>query len=165
LVGFLDKYAEYKDRDVYLTGESFAGHYIPVFANHIFFNPVDGFNLAGIAMGNAWVDPFYQYPAYAEFAMENDLIKYSHYYATVALYSLCQMSLIIRVPIVSTYICQLAGITIASPLPMFNVYDIREPCVTVGLCYPDDKLDQVLNSDEYAELMFTGAGHETPSSW
>lgn len=59
LVGFLEKYPEYKNRDVYLTGESFAGHYIPVFANHLFYNPVDGFNLQGIALGNAWVDPFY----------------------------------------------------------------------------------------------------------
>lgn len=97
--------------------------------------------------------------------MQHDLINYSHYYTTIALYSLCQMSLIIEIPLLSTYICQFAGVTIASPLPEFNIYDIREPCVTMGLCYPDDKLGQVLNSDDYLELLFTEAGHEKPSNW
>jgi carboxypeptidase C (cathepsin A) len=40
-------------------GESYAGHYIPMIANHLHFNPDSRIKLAGIAMGNAWVDPFY----------------------------------------------------------------------------------------------------------
>lgn len=32
-------------------------------------------NLAGIAIGNGWIDPLRQYPAYAEFAYEKKLIK------------------------------------------------------------------------------------------
>jgi carboxypeptidase C (cathepsin A) len=101
----LGKYPAYKGREVFLTGESYAGHYIPVFANHLFYNPVEGFELSGIAMGNAWVDPFYQYPSYPVFAMQNNLIDTCHYYIIIGLYSLCQISLIIEVPLVSTFIC------------------------------------------------------------
>ena len=47
-----------------------------------------------------------------------------------------------------------AGISIATPgYPEFNLYDIREPCVTLGTCYPDDHLWQVMNSYEYREMM------------
>jgi len=42
----------------------------------------------------------------------------------------------------------MSSATILTPMfPEFNVYDIREPCVTPGLCYPDDHLWEVLNSN------------------
>jgi carboxypeptidase C (cathepsin A) len=161
--GFLAKYPAFKGRDVYITGESYAGHYIPMFANHLFYNPVPGLTISGIALGNAWVDPFYQYQANPVFALQNNIIDYGHYYMELALYSVCQMSLIIEIPLVSTFICEFSGVSIASPLPSFNVYDIREPCVTFGLCYPDDKLDQVLNSEDYRSQFFPG--HEVQGDW
>jgi cathepsin A (carboxypeptidase C) len=44
----------------------------------------------------------------------------------------------------------LTGITIATPVyPEFNMYDIRLPCVEKGLCYPNDHLGDVLNSELY----------------
>jgi cathepsin A (carboxypeptidase C) len=149
MVGFLAKYPAFNGRDIYLTGESYAGHYIPMFANHLYYNPVPGLTIAGIALGNAWVDPFYQYTASPVFAVQNNLIDWGHYYLLLGLFSVCQMSLIIEVPLISNFICQFAGVSIASPLPSFNIYDIREPCVTFGLCYPDDKLAQVMNSEDY----------------
>lgn len=33
------------------------------------------FNFQGIAIGNGWIDPLRQYPAYLEFAYERKLIK------------------------------------------------------------------------------------------
>ena len=35
-------------------------------------------NLAGVAIGNGWVDPFYQYPAYPTFAAHKNLISEGH---------------------------------------------------------------------------------------
>lgn len=35
LVAFLDQNPSYKGRAIYLSGESYAGHYIPVFAKYI----------------------------------------------------------------------------------------------------------------------------------
>jgi cathepsin A (carboxypeptidase C) len=59
IIGFIEKYPAFEGREIYLTGESYAGHYIPMIANHLHFNPDPRIKLSGIAMGNAWVDPFY----------------------------------------------------------------------------------------------------------
>jgi len=57
LANFYAKYPEYKGLDLYITGESFAGHYIPAIANYLHLQT--DIKLAGIAIGNGWVDPFY----------------------------------------------------------------------------------------------------------
>lgn len=51
LIRWLDRFPRYKGREVYLTGESYAGHYVPQFAKQIMTynqyskNPI---NLKGI---------------------------------------------------------------------------------------------------------------------
>lgn len=55
--GFWKKYPEYRNLPLYLTGESFAGHYIPAIAN--FLHELTSVEIAGVAIGNGWVDPFY----------------------------------------------------------------------------------------------------------
>ena len=54
---FYERYPEYKNRELFLTGESYAGHYVPYIADLIrkeeFRNL--GINLQGIALGNAWI--------------------------------------------------------------------------------------------------------------
>lgn len=35
MLGFLEKYPEFKTRKFYITGESYAGKYIPIFASHV----------------------------------------------------------------------------------------------------------------------------------
>ena len=42
---FMIKYPEYKHRELFITGESFAGHYIPAIANFIHWNPHHYINL------------------------------------------------------------------------------------------------------------------------
>jgi len=45
-------------RDFYITGESYAGHYIPSIAFYLVNNATDlGVNFKGVAIGNGWVDP------------------------------------------------------------------------------------------------------------
>ena len=78
--GFLEENPEYLGRDFYITGESYAGHYIPAIAYHFVKEVTDlGVNFKGIAIGNGWVDPIIQYPQYAEFAYENKLIGDAEY--------------------------------------------------------------------------------------
>jgi carboxypeptidase D len=51
-------------REIYLTGESHAGHYIPSMTKYILEqneNSIIRINIAGLAIGNGWIDPFNQY--------------------------------------------------------------------------------------------------------
>ena len=107
-----------------------------------------------MAIGNGWVDPFYQYTAYPKFALSENLISWGHYEVLKIAYSMCQYALILHVPLITTNLCQMIGMTVVAPgLPDFNIYDIRKPCVRMGLCYPDDHLWQLLNTYEYREAM------------
>ncbi|WCJ18580.1 serine carboxypeptidase-like 40 [Euphorbia peplus] len=60
LVKWLERFPEYKGREFYISGESYAGHYVPQFAHTILShnnksrNP--HINLKGIAIGNAAID-------------------------------------------------------------------------------------------------------------
>ncbi|RDX96683.1 Serine carboxypeptidase II-3, partial [Mucuna pruriens] len=60
LVNWLQRFPHYKTRDLYITGESYAGHYIPQLAHTILsYNKLTNhtlINLKGIAIGNGWID-------------------------------------------------------------------------------------------------------------
>jgi len=76
MVNFLEKFPELQGKDFYITGESYAGHYIPAIAHNFFFKNKDKLkiNFKGMAIGNGLVDPLVQYPMYDVFALENNLI-------------------------------------------------------------------------------------------
>jgi carboxypeptidase C (cathepsin A) len=48
------------DKDVYITGESFAGHYVPVFSQFLLSNRTLGIKLKGISIGGAYIDSYIQ---------------------------------------------------------------------------------------------------------
>merc|ERR1712166_305485 len=74
--GFLEQNPEFEGRDFYITGESYAGHYVPAIAYYLVNNAPDiNLNLKGIAIGNGLTDPFHQYPVYGTFSYENGLIE------------------------------------------------------------------------------------------
>ncbi|KAJ7966655.1 Carboxypeptidase [Quillaja saponaria] len=59
LLNWLERYPQYKTRDFFITGESYAGHYVPQLAQTILSkNNITKtiINLKGIAIGNAWID-------------------------------------------------------------------------------------------------------------
>ncbi|KAG6612567.1 Serine protease family S10 [Phytophthora cinnamomi] len=67
LQGFLERHPEFDGREFFLTGESYAGHYLPAAAHHIWEqsrrndSEEKKINLQGIAIGNGWTDPIIQY--------------------------------------------------------------------------------------------------------
>ncbi|KAG0330859.1 hypothetical protein BG004_001950 [Podila humilis] len=71
---FYDRYPEQKDVDLYLTGESYAGKYVPSFAHAIMERNLDELNthnqypLKGIALGNSLTDPVSQVNIHADHA-------------------------------------------------------------------------------------------------
>lgn len=68
------------DRDFYVTGESYAGHYVPAVSNLLFHEmnkPGAGkkINFKGFAIGNGLTDPGIQYGAYSDYAVINNLVS------------------------------------------------------------------------------------------
>lgn len=72
LLTFLTIHPEYRQNPLWVSGESYAGHYVPHFAWEVHLQ--NQINLAGIVLGNAMLRCELQYPAIAEFAYANGLV-------------------------------------------------------------------------------------------
>jgi len=133
---FVEANPEFNGRDFFITGESYAGHYIPAISYEIVENGSDiGLNFKGSAIGNGWVNPYVQYPEYAKFAYENKLVDKSEHDQMVTDFKTCQ-DLVKTAPWYEAFpYCQsIVGQVIGNP-PKFNVYNIHEPCTYPPLCY------------------------------
>jgi len=155
LIKFYSRYPQFKNTPLFITGESYAGHYIPAIADFIVQNPDEDIKLSGVAIGNGWVAPYDQYPAYAEFSKENNLIYDIHYYALKAATKVCQGLIKLGLWPIALFECQLASESVLGIpiLPRFNVYDIRKKCDYPPLCYNFDNMNKfIAREDVRAEL-------------
>jgi len=161
LQGFFQTYPDYAGRDFYVTGESYAGHYIPavsyaiMMGNRALKADEVHINMKGLAIGNGLVNPYIQYKAYADYSFDNGLISNSSHYkinwessvcgalingcnkfqaACTAAVAECQATIV--APILSE-----AAIKMGGPI---NVYDIRKKC-TGSLCYDFTDIEKYLN--------------------
>ncbi|KAG9144206.1 hypothetical protein Leryth_021874 [Lithospermum erythrorhizon] len=75
---WLNKYPQYKNRDFYITGESYAGHYVPQLADHILKSKAK-INLKGIAIGNPLLEFNTDFNARAEYLWSHGLISDASY--------------------------------------------------------------------------------------
>ncbi|KAE8813221.1 Serine carboxypeptidase-like 45 [Hordeum vulgare] len=91
LEGWFAKFPQYKGRDLYVAGESYAGHYVPQLAQRMVeFNDKEKlFNLKGIALGNPVLEFSTDFNSRAEFFWSHGLISDSTYnvFTTVCNYS------------------------------------------------------------------------------
>ncbi|KAJ7129157.1 Alpha/Beta hydrolase protein [Mycena epipterygia] len=71
---FYQVFPEYQHMDTYLGGESYAGQWIPYFANSILNSDI-GVPLRGIAIGNGWIDARRQYASYIDFAVKVSILE------------------------------------------------------------------------------------------
>ncbi|ERN02482.1 hypothetical protein AMTR_s02764p00004440, partial [Amborella trichopoda] len=60
MLNWFERFSEYKNRDFYISGESYAGHYVPQLAYQVVrHNQMAAktiINLKGITIGNPWID-------------------------------------------------------------------------------------------------------------
>ncbi|KAG9450976.1 hypothetical protein H6P81_010941 [Aristolochia fimbriata] len=79
LVNWLERFPYYKTRDLYITGESYAGHYVPQLAQLILQrNKITNqtvINLRGVAIGNAWIEHETGYKGMYDFFWTHALIS------------------------------------------------------------------------------------------
>ncbi|KAF7014371.1 unnamed protein product [Triticum aestivum] len=76
LANWMERFPEYKGREFYITGESYAGHYVPQLAHAILRHASPAINLKGIMIGNAvindWTDSKGMYDFFWTHALISD---------------------------------------------------------------------------------------------
>ncbi|XP_010464446.1 PREDICTED: serine carboxypeptidase-like 27 [Camelina sativa] len=84
LVNWFERFPQYKHRDFYIIGESYAGHFVPQLSklvherNKGFKNPA--INLKGFMVGNAVTDDYHDYIGTFEYWWNHGLISDSTYH-------------------------------------------------------------------------------------
>ncbi|CAI0411689.1 unnamed protein product [Linum tenue] len=83
LINWFERFPQYKHRDFYIAGESYAGHYVPQLSQIIYErnigvkNPV--INFKGFLVGNAVTDDYHDYVGTFEYWWTHGLISDSTY--------------------------------------------------------------------------------------
>ncbi|CAA7389447.1 unnamed protein product [Spirodela intermedia] len=83
LVGWFDRFPQYKHREFYIAGESYAGHYVPQLSQVIYRknkgiqNPA--INFKGFLVGNAVIDDYHDYVGTFEYWWTHGLISDTTY--------------------------------------------------------------------------------------
>ena len=158
LTKFLEANPEFKGRDLYITGESYAGHYIPAIASFYVKQEVQDMKLKAIAIGNGWTDPFDQYPAYATFSYENKLISKFYYTILETAFEVCRGLIKTVNPLIALEVCQISSQSILGDptSPTFNVYDIRKPCTKPPLCYDFSNMENFIAREDVRAILGVG---------
>ncbi|KAM0952892.1 putative carboxypeptidase D [Dioscorea sansibarensis] len=85
LINWLERFPEYKTSDFFITGESYAGHFIPQLANLILENNIkyksfSTIKLKGIAIGNAYIETIENEQGLFDFLWLRSVIHNDTYY-------------------------------------------------------------------------------------
>lgn len=154
LQAFFAEHPEFVNNDFYITGESYAGHYIPALAARVHKGnkAKEGIhiNLKGFAIGNGLTDPAIQYAAYADYALDMGLIEKSDHDRINKVLPVCEMAIKLcgtdgTVSCMASYfVCNGIFSGILSRAGNINYYDIRKKCEG-SLCYDFSNLEKFLN--------------------
>nr|GMD25395.1 serine carboxypeptidase-like [Ipomoea batatas]GMD27261.1 serine carboxypeptidase-like [Ipomoea batatas] len=163
---FFKTHPEYAKNDFFITGESYAGHYIPALGSRVNQGnkkkegiPI---NLKGLAIGNGITNPELQYPAYPDFALDNKLISKSDRDDLMQLVPDCQEA-VRQCNSVGGSACgeannrcetifnQILGIA-----DNINYYDIRRKCDGGSLCYNFSNVETLLNTQSVKDALGVG---------
>ena len=172
---------ELADNPLFITGESYAGHYVPAVAHRAFVASKKdegsvNLNLKGFAIGNGLTDPEVQYAAYAKYsvgigivsAQQGDMVnaKYletcekkakkcnnkSKRYSNATLSRKCVEAVEYCQNIPNDLLQIAAENKGGKPI---NVYDVRKECVG-DLCYDFSPIGKFLNQKSTREALGVG---------
>ncbi|XP_071734032.1 serine carboxypeptidase-like [Rutidosis leptorrhynchoides] len=165
LQAFFAEHPELVDNDFYITGESYAGHYIPAFAARVHQGnkAKEGIhiNLKGFAIGNGLTDPAIQYKAYTDYALDMGIIKESQYKLINLIVPVCEAAIKLcgtdgTVSCTAAYVaCNSIFISITAIAGNINYYDIRKECIG-SLCYDFSNMETFLNEKSVREALGVG---------
>ncbi|XP_057530574.1 serine carboxypeptidase-like [Amaranthus tricolor] len=156
LQAFFTEHPDFAKNDFYITGESYAGHYIPAFAARVHSRNKSKhgilINLKGFAIGNGLTDPSVQYQAYPDYALQMGLIKKSSYNAINLMVPLCKMTAKLcgtkgKASCMTAYLmCNTIFASIRKLTGDTNYYDVRKKCEGT-LCYDFSNMEKFLNQE------------------
>lgn len=167
LLKFYEQFPQLKGRNLYITGESYAGKYIPSITNLIVnknkdigkkswkISDITGTkpwaNLKGIMIGNGIVDPANQYPAYYTFSKHHKLMSKQQEQLLRLPAQFCKNLLLEKRYNKGTQgYCS----TVVNSILLnkehtkfnFNYYNINLPCVTTE-CYDFSNIETFMRSE------------------
>lgn len=156
---FFKQFPEYKQQDFHIAGESYGGHYIPVFSSEILSHDDRSFNLTSVLIGNGLTDPLTQYEYYQPMACgeggEPSVLEPEECQSMadsiprcLSLIESCYNSGSIWSCVPATIYCNNAQMGPYQKTGR-NVYDIRTMCEGSSLCYKQlQYIDDYLNLPE-----------------
>lgn len=161
---FFKQFPEYAEQSFHISGESYAGHYIPVFTSEILSHKKRNINLQSILIGNGLTDGLTQYEYYRPMAcgdggwpavlspeectsMDNALPRcqslIQNCYNSESVWSCVPASIYCNNAIIGPY--QRTG---------QNPYDVREKCKGGNLCYDElNWIQDYLNRKDVMEAL------------
>ncbi|RLN46598.1 hypothetical protein BBI17_008051 [Phytophthora kernoviae] len=179
LMGFLDKHPELENRPLFITGESYAGHYVPAAAHKIWrenkkATDKQRLNLKGIAIGNGLTSTVVQQSehaldmvdnAYGVKLMDEETLtkaKVAELECT-AMVEACQTNASVCTDAGDFCELDVMGAYIAAGR---NMMDIRQKCAELDPinCYGDmvQRITAFLNSDEVRSYLNVSEVHPAP---
>ncbi|CAK1362018.1 unnamed protein product [Cercospora beticola] len=161
---FFKQFPEYAKQPFHISGESYAGHYIPVFASEILSHKNRNINLQSVLIGNGLTDGYTQYEYYRPMAcgdggwpavldesscqsMDNSLARCQSLiescYKSESVWSCVPASIYCNNALIGPY--QRTG---------QNPYDVREKCKGGNLCYDElNWIQEYLNRDDVMKAL------------
>lgn len=154
---FYEEMPQFKKNAFFVTGESYAGHYVPAVSNRIFMGNQnkEGFiiPLRGLAIGNGMVNAQIQYRDYVRYVAKKKLITDPKVLSQIQRKTdWCEKMLKWKLPM-SEAICNSVISTIQANWGNLNVYDTREKCEHGPLCYDFSGLDKLLQKPDVLESL------------
>ncbi|GAB4854991.1 Serine carboxypeptidase-like 49 [Ancistrocladus abbreviatus] len=165
LQAFFAAHPEFANNDFYITGESYAGHYIPAFAARVHQGNKAGqgihINLKGFAIGNGLTDPAIQYQAYTDYALDMGLIKKTSHDHINKIVPVCETAIKLcgtdgTLSCMAAYfVCNSIFSSIMALAGDANYYDIRKKCEG-SLCYDFSNAEKFLNKKSVRTALGVG---------
>ncbi|KAI9000734.1 alpha/beta-hydrolase [Trametes punicea] len=177
LRNFYKVFPEYQDVDAYITGESFAGQYIPYFADAI-LNSKLRIPLKGAAIGNGWTDARRQYPSYLDYAVKHGIVETGSeaYKKGKDITDRCveEMNKYTDIEPVHVDVCENVMMTVTSGRnhvvdgtpKCINIYDVRleDDAPQCGMSWPPD-LDDVYKYLARRDVVSAIHASNVPGTW
>ena len=149
----LPPFKQLQGRPIFITGESYGGHYVPCVANALMSLNDPKLVVKGAAIGNGMVNSARQYVAYANYSLQNTKIlqfTQADYDSLVPKLRICEVLMRMAPKFIVDqslgYCGSLSQMTIQK-VPDVNVYDINSKCVG-PLCYDMTVYENFMNSPE-----------------